>query len=113
MQDKLEKDLLDHLTPDVKEEYGQDYILAQKNVFNAFSTSASSDMSPVLRDIQHAISAKSPFPFYTPGSGAYLWLCFVSFSPTGIFDYFNKKFNYFNSGTSRIPSMPNGKNKAM
>ncbi|ELK38097.1 Estradiol 17-beta-dehydrogenase 2 [Myotis davidii] len=67
MRDKLEKDILDHLTPDVQEEYGQDYILAQKNVFNAVSTYASSDVSPVLQDIQHAISAKSPFTFYTPG----------------------------------------------
>ncbi|XP_054566421.1 17-beta-hydroxysteroid dehydrogenase type 2 isoform X2 [Eptesicus fuscus] len=95
MRDKLEKDILDHLTPDVQEEYGQDYILAQKNVFNKVFAYASSDLSPVLLDIQHAISAKRPFTFYTPGSGAYLWFCFVSFSPTGIFDYFNKKISYF------------------
>lgn len=113
MWDKLEKDILDHLPADVQEEYGQDYILAQKNVFNTVSTYASSDVSPVLQDIQHAISAKSPFTFYTPGSGAYLWFCFVSFSPTGIFDYFNKKFSYFNNGTPRILSMPDWKNKAM
>lgn len=95
MRDELEKDILDHLTPDVQEEYGRDYILAQKNVFNKVLTYASSDLSPVLLDIQHAISAKRPFTFYTPGSGAYLWFCFVSFSPTGIFDYFNKKISYF------------------
>ncbi|XP_036296591.1 17-beta-hydroxysteroid dehydrogenase type 2 isoform X1 [Pipistrellus kuhlii] len=113
MLDKLEKDILDHLTPDVKEEYGLDYILAQKNVLNKAFTYASSDMSPVLQDIQHAISAKRPFTFYTPGSGAYLWFCFVSFSPTGIFDYFNKKISYFNNGTPRILSVPDQKNKAM
>lgn len=113
MLEKLEKDILDHLTPDVQEEYGQDYILEQKNVFNKAFTYTSSDMSPVLQDIQHAISAKRPFTFYTPGSGAYLWFCFVSFSPTGIFDYFNKKMSYFNNGTPRILSVPNQKNKAM
>ncbi|KAK1330413.1 hypothetical protein QTO34_010602 [Cnephaeus nilssonii] len=72
-----------------------DYILAQKNVFSKVLTYASSDLSPVLLDIQHAISAKRPFTFYTPGSGAYLWFCLFSFSPTGIFDYFNKKISYF------------------
>ncbi|KAM8773818.1 17-beta-hydroxysteroid dehydrogenase type 2 [Rhynchonycteris naso] len=113
MWNKLEKDILDHLTPDVKEEYGQDYILSQRNFFNSLTMYSSSDLSPVILDIQHAISAKKPYSIYTPGSGAYLWFCFVSFSPTGIFDYFNKKLHSSHNGMPRTLSMPNWKNKAM
>ncbi|XP_016053404.1 PREDICTED: estradiol 17-beta-dehydrogenase 2 [Miniopterus natalensis] len=109
LQDKLEKDILDHLTPDVQEDYGQEYILAQKKFFNLINYQ-SSDLSPVLQDIRHAISAKSPFTFYTPGPGAYLWFCLVSFSPTGIFDYFNKKIHSFHNGMLRICTVPHWKN---
>lgn len=113
MLEKLEKDMLDHLTPDVQEEYGQDYILAQRSTLTALSARFRSDISPVLLDIRHAISAKSPFTLYTPGSGTYLWLCIFYFSPTGIFDYFNKKFFNFAVGMPRTLGMPNWKNEVM
>nr|XP_014698867.2 17-beta-hydroxysteroid dehydrogenase type 2 isoform X1 [Equus asinus] len=110
MQDKLEKNLLDHLTPDVQEDYGQDYILAERNFLSVLNMKSHPDVSPVLRDIRHAISAKSPFAFYAPGKESYLFLCFVSFVPTCIFDLFLK-----NDGQSmpRALRMPNWKNKAM
>lgn len=92
MWSKQEKDILDHLTSDVQEDYGQDYILEQRNFLKLINTKANTDMSPVLLDIRHAVSAKSPFAFYAPGPMAYSLLCFVSFSPTGIFDYFIKKW---------------------
>lgn len=113
MRDKLEKDLLDHLTPDVLEDYGQDYILKQRNYFSSENEYGHTDLTPVLLNIQHAISAKRPFTFYSPGSGAFPWLYFVSFGPTIIFDYFNKKFNFSVSDMPRALRMPNWKNKAM
>ncbi|XP_035868159.1 estradiol 17-beta-dehydrogenase 2 isoform X2 [Phyllostomus discolor] len=113
MLEKLEKDLLDHLNPDVQEEYGQDYILAYRRILTSFSVHSSSDISPVLLDIRHAISAKSPLTLYTPGPGTYLWLCFFYFSPTGIFDYFNKKFLNFDVNIPRTLSMPKWKNEVM
>ncbi|KAM5298176.1 17-beta-hydroxysteroid dehydrogenase type 2 isoform 3-T3 [Glossophaga mutica] len=113
MLEKLEKDMLDHLTPDVQEEYGQNYILAQRSILTSFSVHSSSDISPVLLDIRHAISAKSPFTSYTPGQGTYLWLYFFYFSPTGIFDYFSKKFLNFDVSIPRTLSMPNWKNEVM
>lgn len=110
MQDKLEKNLLDHLTPDVQEDYGQDYILAERNFLSVLNVKSQPDVSPVLRDIRHAISAKSPFAFYAPGKESYLFLCFASFVPTCVFDLFLK-----NDGQSmpRALRMPNWKNKAM
>ncbi|XP_024901144.1 estradiol 17-beta-dehydrogenase 2 isoform X2 [Pteropus alecto] len=113
MWDKLEKDILDHLTPDVLEDYGQDYILMQRNFFSLVNKYGHTDLTPVLLNIQHAISAKRPFTFYTPGSGACLLIYFVSFSPTIIFDYFSKKFNFFVTSMPRALRMPNWKNKAM
>ncbi|XP_077919862.1 17-beta-hydroxysteroid dehydrogenase type 2 isoform X2 [Halichoerus grypus] len=98
---KQEKDLLDHLTSDVQEDYGQDYILEQRNYLKLINMKASTDMSPVLLDIRHAVSAKSPFAFYAPGAMAYSLICFVSFSPTGIFDYFSKKLHNFGGGLPR------------
>lgn len=113
MWDKLEKNILDHLTPDVQEDYGQDYILRERNFLMFMQTYSVMDVSPVLLDIQHAISAKSPFAFYAPGKMSYLWLCFVSFSPTGIFDYFSKKMHSHRKSMPRALSMPNWKNEAM
>ncbi|XP_068384333.1 17-beta-hydroxysteroid dehydrogenase type 2 isoform X2 [Eschrichtius robustus] len=113
MWDKLEKNILDHLTPDVQEDYGQDYILRERNFLMLMQTYSVMDVSPVLLDVQHAISAKSPFAFYAPGKMSYLWLCFVSFSPTGIFDYFSKKMHSHGKSMPRVLSMPNWKNEAM
>lgn len=117
MWNKLEKDILDHLTPDVLEDYGQDYILEQRNFVSMTHKYANPDVCPVLLDVRHAISAKRPFAFYTPGSGTYLWLCFVSYSPTGIVDYFSKKIYRrklcFGSSLPKALSMPTWKKKAM
>ncbi|XP_041625768.1 17-beta-hydroxysteroid dehydrogenase type 2 isoform X3 [Vulpes lagopus] len=91
MWSKLEKNILDHLSSDVEEDYGKDYILQQRNYLKLINIKTNTDISPVLQDIRHAVSAKSPFAFYAPGALAYCLLFFVSFSPTGIFDYFSKK----------------------
>ncbi|XP_077610341.1 17-beta-hydroxysteroid dehydrogenase type 2 isoform X2 [Crocuta crocuta] len=98
MWNKLERDILDNLTPDVQEDYGQDYILKHRDYLKFISMCRNTDMSPVLLDIRHAVSAKRPFAFYSPGPMAYPMLCFVSFSPTSIFDYFNKKLCSFSGG---------------
>ncbi|XP_059007883.1 17-beta-hydroxysteroid dehydrogenase type 2 isoform X2 [Mustela lutreola] len=104
---KHEKDILDHLTSDVQEDYGQDYILQQRNYLKLINTKASADVSPVLLDIRHAVSAKSPFAFYAPGAMAYSLLCLVSFSPTGVLDYFSKKLCSLGGGMPRALRRPN------
>ncbi|XP_058384343.1 17-beta-hydroxysteroid dehydrogenase type 2 [Diceros bicornis minor] len=109
MWDRLEKTMLDHLTPDVQEDYGQDYILAQRNYLRKVNTQSQPDVSPVLLDVWHAISAKSPFAFYAPGKRSYLFLCFFSLVPTCIFDYFFKPTTH---NMPRALRMTNWKNKA-
>ncbi|XP_062966164.1 17-beta-hydroxysteroid dehydrogenase type 2 [Cynocephalus volans] len=113
MWDKQEKNMLDHLSPEVWEDYGQDYILAQRNLLDYMHKCSRTDISPVLRDVHHAVRAKSPSAFYAPGSPASLMLCFVSLSPTSLFDYITE--NMFSSGNlkPRALSMPKLKNKAM
>ncbi|EHH31895.1 17-beta-hydroxysteroid dehydrogenase type 2 [Macaca nemestrina] len=110
--EKLEKDILDHLPAEVQEDYGQDYILSQKNFLLFINSGASTDFSPVLRDIQHAISAKSPFAYYTPGKAAYLWLCLAFYLPIGIYNYFAERNFGKDEPMPRALSMPNYKRKA-
>lgn len=110
--EKLEKDILDHLPAEVQEDYGQDYILSQRNFLILINSKASTDFSPVLRNIQHAISAKSPFAYYTPGKGAYLWLCLASYLPIGIYNYFAERNFGKDEPMPRALSMPNYKRKA-
>ncbi|KAM4833506.1 17-beta-hydroxysteroid dehydrogenase type 2 [Thomomys bottae] len=85
--DKMEKNILENLPQEVQEDYGQDYILKQRNFLQLMNNMSNSDLTPVLQDVQHAISAQNPFPFYAPGKLAYLWVCFASLSPTGLLDY--------------------------
>ncbi|XP_073911684.1 17-beta-hydroxysteroid dehydrogenase type 2 isoform X3 [Castor canadensis] len=91
MWDKMEKNVLDQLPQEVQEDYGQDYLFLNKDFLRLMSAQSSPDFTPVLQDVQHAISAKSPSPFYAPGKLAYLWVCFASFSPTCLFDYIMQK----------------------
>lgn len=91
--DKLEKNILEHVTPDVEEAYGQEYIRKLRNYLHYINVRSSADISPVLLDVQHAVSAKSPLAFYTPGRGSFLFLCFASLSPTSLLDYCIKKMS--------------------
>ncbi|XP_055992991.1 17-beta-hydroxysteroid dehydrogenase type 2 [Sorex fumeus] len=85
--DRLEKNILEHATPDVQEDYGQEYILKLRNHVRNLEQSSSPDMSPLLLDVQHAVLAKRPLAFYTPGRGSFLLLSLASLSPTGLLDY--------------------------
>ncbi|KAM9607619.1 17-beta-hydroxysteroid dehydrogenase type 2 [Trichechus inunguis] len=91
MWDKQQKNLLDTLAPDVQEDYGQEYILALQDFLHLSNMHSSADFSPILLDVQHTVSAKSPFALYTPGKSSYLWLCIASFFPAVVFDYLRKR----------------------
>uniref|UniRef100_A0A8C3IKC2 Hydroxysteroid 17-beta dehydrogenase 2 n=1 Tax=Chrysemys picta bellii TaxID=8478 RepID=A0A8C3IKC2_CHRPI len=69
-----EKHLLENLTPDVKKDYGEDYIEALKNFLLHMPVHCAPDLSPVLDDVLNALLAKSPHGLYTPGKSAYLAL---------------------------------------
>lgn len=113
MWEKLERTVLDNLSPEVQEDYGQDYILSERSFLNLMKTSTDPDISPVLLDVRHAISAQSPFAFYAPGKLSYPWLCFASVSPTGIFDYLSRKIHTYSKKMPRVLSTSNWENEAM
>lgn len=89
--DKMEKEILDHFSKENQEIYGQDYVHAQKLTLPVMQEKSSQDISPVLWDIQHAISARNPSAFYSPGRMAYLWICFAAYFPTSLLDYIVKR----------------------
>ncbi|KAL1784474.1 estradiol 17-beta-dehydrogenase 2 [Sigmodon hispidus] len=89
--DKMEKEILDLLSQKIKEDYGLEYIHTQKKFLPIMKDMSCPDITPVLQDIQHAISARNPSPFYTPGRLTYLWICFASYSPTSLLDYILQK----------------------
>ncbi|XP_004600907.2 17-beta-hydroxysteroid dehydrogenase type 2 [Sorex araneus] len=85
--DRLEKTLLEQAPPAVREAYGQEYILKLRDYLHEFHRRSSPDMSPLLLDVQHAVLARRPLAFYTPGRGSFLFLCLASMGPTGLLDY--------------------------
>ncbi|KAI4559052.1 hypothetical protein MJT46_013694 [Ovis ammon polii x Ovis aries] len=113
MWETLERTVLDNLSPEVQEDYGQDYILSERSLLRLMKTCTDPDISPVLLDVRHAISAQSPFAFYAPGKLSYPWLCFASFSPTGIFDYLSRKIHSYDKKMPRVLSTSNWENEAM
>ncbi|XP_019361021.1 PREDICTED: estradiol 17-beta-dehydrogenase 2 [Gavialis gangeticus] len=86
--DKQEKHLMENLMPDVKTDYGEDYILALKNFLLHMPSSCGSDLSPLLDDVLDALLAKSPHGLYTPGKNAYLALCIFCYFPLWFYDFF-------------------------
>uniref|UniRef100_A0A8C8VFA9 Hydroxysteroid 17-beta dehydrogenase 2 n=1 Tax=Pelusios castaneus TaxID=367368 RepID=A0A8C8VFA9_9SAUR len=83
-----EKHLLENLTPDVKEDYGDDYIVALKNYLLHMPSHCDSDLSLVLDDVLHALLAKSPHGLYAPGKNAYRNLCIFCYFPLWFYDSF-------------------------
>lgn len=91
--DKMEKEILDHFSKEIQENYGQEYVHKQKLALPNMREQSSPDITPVLQDIQNAICARNPSSFYSPGRMTYLWICFATYSPTSLLDYISK--NYF------------------
>ncbi|XP_028609384.1 estradiol 17-beta-dehydrogenase 2 [Grammomys surdaster] len=89
--DKMEKEILNHFSKETQESYGQDYVRTQKSFLQIMRERSSPDITPVLWDIQHAISARNPSSCYSPGRMTYLWMCFAAYSPTSLLDYIMKK----------------------
>ncbi|XP_040185521.1 17-beta-hydroxysteroid dehydrogenase type 2 [Rana temporaria] len=84
------QNLLENLKPDVRDEYGEDYLDTLKDLHQKMLTSSSSDISPVLEDAHHALLAQRPYSTYTPGRLAYLIPLIFRCSPIWVYDTFAK-----------------------
>ncbi|XP_063103813.1 17-beta-hydroxysteroid dehydrogenase type 2 isoform X2 [Cavia porcellus] len=105
--DREEKNILDHLLQEQLRDYGQDYILHQTKFNKSIGGVCNPDLSPVLQDIQHAISAQNPAPFYSPGKMVSLWLHFATICPTSLLDYLVKKVLVLDVFKPRALHVPN------
>ncbi|XP_069595273.1 17-beta-hydroxysteroid dehydrogenase type 2-like isoform X2 [Ranitomeya imitator] len=86
-----DQNILDNIMPDVKEDYGEDYLASLKDLRYTMSTIASPDLSPVLEDVSHALLAREPYFSYTPGQYAYLIPCLFRYFPLWVYDNFAKQ----------------------
>ncbi|KFQ08252.1 Estradiol 17-beta-dehydrogenase 2, partial [Leptosomus discolor] len=89
--DKQEKDLMENLPADTRQDYGEDYLLGLKSYLVHIPAYCAADLSPVLSAVLHALLAKRPQGLYTPGKGAYLLLCIFCHFPLWFYDFFISK----------------------
>ncbi|XP_029463981.1 estradiol 17-beta-dehydrogenase 2 [Rhinatrema bivittatum] len=64
------KNILESIMPETKDDYGEDYIFKLKNCYPEMMRASSTDLSPVLHDVRHALLAKRPNCLYTPNASA-------------------------------------------
>uniref|UniRef100_A0A8C3KS64 Hydroxysteroid 17-beta dehydrogenase 2 n=1 Tax=Calidris pygmaea TaxID=425635 RepID=A0A8C3KS64_9CHAR len=88
---KQEKELMENLPADTRQDYGEDYLLGLKSYLLHMPAYCDADLSPVLSAILHALLAKRPHGLYTPGKGAYLPLCIFCYFPLWFYDFFMGK----------------------
>ncbi|NWZ47678.1 DHB2 dehydrogenase, partial [Haliaeetus albicilla] len=86
--DKQEKELMENLPADTRQDYGEDYLLGLKDYLLRMPAYCEADLSPVLSAILHALLAKRPQGLYTPGKGAYMFLCVFCYLPLWFYDFF-------------------------
>ncbi|XP_007476185.2 17-beta-hydroxysteroid dehydrogenase type 2 [Monodelphis domestica] len=86
-----EKNILDNISPDVLEAYGQDYIHSSIWPFLQTSEKCTTDFSPIFTDILNGILCKNPSFLYTAGMFSYLCHCLIFYFPVSVFDYASKK----------------------
>ncbi|KAM4614348.1 17-beta-hydroxysteroid dehydrogenase type 2 [Discoglossus pictus] len=79
----------DQVTPDVRDDYGEDYLATLPELYHQMSASCSADFSPVLQDVSHALLAQKPNSTYTPGKFAYFIPCLFHYFPLWVYDYFS------------------------
>ncbi|XP_067853686.1 estradiol 17-beta-dehydrogenase 2-like [Heptranchias perlo] len=81
------KQIMQHLSPDVKADYGENYIIAIKGLYAKWEANSSDDLQPVLNDISIALIAKNPKCLYTPGTAAFFLPFIHRYLPTCISDF--------------------------
>ncbi|XP_009581533.1 PREDICTED: estradiol 17-beta-dehydrogenase 2 [Fulmarus glacialis] len=89
--DKQEKELMENLPADTRQDYGEDYLLGLKTYLLHMPAYCDANLSPVLSAILHALLAKRPHGLYTPGKGAYVPLCIFCYFPLWLYDFFINK----------------------
>ncbi|KAM4722159.1 17-beta-hydroxysteroid dehydrogenase type 2 [Rhinophrynus dorsalis] len=108
IQDQI---ILDNIMPDVKEDYGEDYIAKLKDLHHDMHAFSSPDLSPVLEDVCHALLAQHPYSSYTPGRLAYFIPCLFRYFPLWVYDNVSKQI--FHLHKNILPRSLRTKNKSV
>ncbi|KAL6474222.1 hypothetical protein MHYP_G00177830 [Metynnis hypsauchen] len=93
---KIEKEILSTLTQDVREAYGEEYICSLQSRLSTMATVGSTDTTPVLDTITHALLSERPRGFYRPGPAAVSFPLLHTFCPTWLFDFIFSKIIRYN-----------------
>ncbi|XP_032086054.1 estradiol 17-beta-dehydrogenase 2 isoform X2 [Thamnophis elegans] len=96
---KEEQMIMDGLAPDVKKDYGEDYIHNLRMFFGNMDTISSSDFSPLFVDVLHALLAEQPKGLYTPGKNSYTFLLVFCYFPLRFYDFLMSKI----MGSPHVP----------
>lgn len=83
--------LLQNLNPNLLEEYGEEYVLETKELFQRYAQAANEDLSPVVKTIVEALLSPHPRPRYYAGPGVGLMYFVHSYFPTSLSDKFLQK----------------------
>ncbi|XP_062845468.1 11-beta-hydroxysteroid dehydrogenase type 2 [Trichomycterus rosablanca] len=89
--EKQYQHLLQNLNPNLLEEYGEEYVLETKELFQRYAQAANDDLSPVVNTIVEALLSPQPRPHYYAGPGVGLMYFIHSYFPTRISDKFLQK----------------------
>ncbi|XP_028812661.1 11-beta-hydroxysteroid dehydrogenase type 2 [Denticeps clupeoides] len=85
------KNLIQNLSPGLLEEYGEDYMLETKELFQSHAKVAPEDLSPVINCITEALLSPKPHVRYYAGPGVGLMYFIYSYFPMSLSDRFLQK----------------------
>ncbi|XP_016427307.1 corticosteroid 11-beta-dehydrogenase isozyme 2-like, partial [Sinocyclocheilus rhinocerous] len=89
--EKQYKNLIQNLPPSLLEEYGDEYLLETKELFQSYAKTANEDLSPVINTIVDALLSPRPQVRYYAGPGLMLLYFICSYFPFSISDRFLQK----------------------
>nr|BAW98160.1 11beta-hydroxysteroid dehydrogenase type2 [Anguilla japonica] len=86
--EKQYKNFIQNLSPELLEEYGEEYLLETKELFQGHSKTAPEDLSPVVNTITDALLSLRPKVRYYSGPGVGLMYFIYNYFPLSLSDKF-------------------------
>ncbi|GCB79792.1 hypothetical protein scyTo_0016039, partial [Scyliorhinus torazame] len=93
--------LLQKLPPDVRTDYGENYIASFKSKYAKWHNNLREDLQPVISAISTALMARNPKPEYTPGTATFSLPVVHHFLPSCMSDFFT--FQLLRTGPEDVP----------
>lgn len=84
--------LLAAVSPDIREDYGEAYILSLPSILTTASRQVAPDLTPVTDAMLDALLSARPKSVYTPGPMAWLFPALQRCCPVAVFDAITMKY---------------------